>query len=147
MDIAKLEEILADETGLKLCPICGTAYKPYHSRQKTCGSPECKRIYHNEYVRERTERLKKQDIDSFRKYHTEAQRKYRAKQKGRAERDTQLKDLGDRWSKQEEFDKKVKEYGIRYGQVQAQKTLASIPKIDVTLGGKNNDDVHTESNH
>lgn len=142
MDLESLENILTTSSGNKFCPYCGTPFKPYHSRQRTCGSPECQRLAHNEYLRDRTKRQREADVDHWRKYHREAQRKYRAKQKERYKRDQQLKELSERWERQEESDKRV--YGIDYGERQKQKTLVSIPKIDVTLGGKAHDNTSSK---
>ena len=141
MDLTGLEQILSETSGNEFCPICGTPFKPRSKRQKTCGAPECKRQWHNKYMRERSKRMQEEDIELWRKYHREAQRKTRAKKKKLIDRDSELKKLSKDWERQEEFNKKVSEYGINYGEMQARKTLASIPKIDVTMGGKH-DNVH-----
>ena len=141
MDLAEITKILSEQAEVHVCAICGTPYKQYHSRQKTCGSPECKREWHNQYQRERTKRLREENIEEWRKYHREAQRRSREKKRGLGERDAQLKDVGTRWEKQSEFDKKIAEYGHRYGEISAQKVLATVPKIDVNLGGTH-DNVH-----
>ena len=145
MELTTLEEILAEKSGNKFCPVCGTPFKPYHSRQKTCGAPECQRQCHNEYMRERTKRQREENIEEWRKYHREAVAKSRARKRERMKRDAQLKDIQDRWEKQDEFDRRMSEYGSNYGDVQRQRTLASIPKIDVNLGGHNGND-NTEDN-
>lgn len=135
MDLQKLENILTEKSGNKFCVICGTPFEPYHTKQKTCGAPECQKALHAEYMRERAKRKKEEDIEAWRKYHREAQKKSRHKKKKRIKRDEQLKRTAKRWQKQEDLDRKVKEYGLNYGEVQAQKILEKVPKIDVTLGG------------
>ena len=77
MNFEELNEIIAKDTGLKFCSVCGTPFKAYTSRQKCCGSPECKRAHHNNYLKERRKRLMDEDGDSFRAYRREAMRKYR----------------------------------------------------------------------
>lgn len=136
MDLENLTEILSKESGNKFCPYCGTPYKPRHQRQRTCGSAECKRLHHNKYMREYSQRLKEKDIELWRKRHRDAQRRSRAKKRGLIYRDNQLKRESKEWKRQEEFDKKIQEYGLNYGEVQAKKLLEKIPKIDVTLGEK-----------
>ena len=142
MELTGLEAILSSESGNKFCPFCGTPFKPYNSRQITCGAPECKRLQHNQYMKERTKRLREEDIELWRKYHREATAKSRAKKKKLIERDAQLKDIAERWKRQFDLDKKVSEYGINYGEIQKRKTLDTVPKIDVNLGGTKHDNVH-----
>lgn len=145
MELQCLEAILSKTSGNKFCPICGTPFKPYHSRQRTCGAPECKRQWRNQYMRDRTKRQRAEDLEGWRKYHREAVRKSRAKKREMRNRDAQLKQLAKKWEKQAEFDRKVTEYGHCYGEVQKQKILATVPKIDVNLGG-HNDDLHDKDN-
>ena len=35
----------------KQCCICGCEFHPYHKRQVTCGSAECKRLQHLAYLK------------------------------------------------------------------------------------------------
>lgn len=133
MNLSELEKIMR-ESGISTCVVCGTPYTKRNRRQKTCGNPECQRTSHNEYLRERSRKLKEKDPEAFNKYHAIANKKWRDKKKALEARDEQLKELNTRWQKQSEFDKKVSEYGHRYGEVQAQKILESVPKIDVSLG-------------
>ena len=145
MDLKEITRILTEEDGAHICPICGTPFSPRTSQQKTCGAPDCKRLHHNAYVRERAKRLKEENPDVWRRYHTNANRKWRAKQKGISDREAELKDLQKRWEKQKEFEEKIAEYGHRYGEVSAAKVLATVPKIDTNLvGRKDNDDTHAE---
>lgn len=146
MDLTKLEKILSDESGNKFCPICATPFKPRNSRQKTCGSAECKRQYHNEYVRQ----YKKQQREEFPEFVREqsrlAMRKMRARRKALEERDDDLGRQLEYWEKRKEFEQKIAAYGDKYGEVSAQKTLEKIPKIDTSMGEEtNNDTVHTEN--
>ena len=133
MDLNSITKILT-EAGCHVCPICGTPFKPYHSRQKTCATKECKRIYHKQYVQNRVKQLKEKDPEAWRKYHNKANKKWRDKQRKLKERDDELKEVQERWQKQKEFDKKVTEYGHEYGKRSAQKVLENVSKIDVNMG-------------
>lgn len=140
MNLNKLESILSEQSGNKFCPICGTPYKPYHSRQKTCGSPECKKQYHAEYVKDYNRKFREENPYVARERSKLSMRKLRAKRKAI---ENHIDDLGKQleyWEKREEFEKKITEYGDRYGEVSAQKTLEQVSKIDVA-GGKDNDAV------
>lgn len=141
MDLKSIEQVLAEEKNLRICPVCGTPYKPYHSRQRSCGAPDCKRELHNEYVRDRAKRLKAKDPEAYRGYRAKAMRKYRAKLKEKDRREEELKELAERWKRQQKFDEYVSVHGHEYGKLSAEKVLAKVPKIDVTLGGKH-DNVH-----
>ena len=132
MDINKIETTLREESGIGVCPICGVPFKPYHSRQKTCGNSECKRIYHIESVKARTEKLRSESPDEYNRYRRECSRRARAKKKSLRIRESQLKDMAERWGKQSEFDNKISEYGLEYGKRSAEKVLSTVPKIDVT---------------
>ena len=133
MDIKDLEAILSERSGNKFCPICGTPFKPRRKRQKTCGAPECKREAHNEYLREKRRFYMSEHPEEFRKYRRDAMRKYRAKKAALANRDEELKELQERWQKQADFEKDVTEHGHEYGKRSAEKVLATVPKIKVTL--------------
>lgn len=136
MDLITISRVLSD-SGIHVCPICGTPFEPYHSRQKTCGSAECKKEHHNQYVKDRVKRLKEEDPEAWRKYHAKANKRYRHKQKALDERDKDLKELEDRWKRDDTLSKKIAECGHEYGKRSAEKLLATIPKIDVNLGGNN----------
>lgn len=129
MNISELEKIIEEQTGNLVCPICSTPFSPRHSRQKTCGSPDCKRLFHNQYLRERNKRLKAEDKEAFNKYHAEANKKWRRKQKFLEELDELQEYCKEQVILAETINKKVS--GIDYGKRQAEKTLASVPKIDV----------------
>lgn len=141
MDLTSLQKILTEESGNKFCPICGTPFKPRNSRQKTCGAPDCKRLWHNQYNRERTKRLRAENIETWRKHHRDATRRSRAKKRQRVERDAQLKRMGEDWEKQADFDEFVSKHGHEYGKLSTEKVLARVPKIDVNLGG-HHDNIH-----
>lgn len=136
MDFTQITKILND-AGIHVCPICGTPFQPYHSRQKTCGTEECKKAFHNQYVQARVKRLKAEDPKAWKKYHADANRRWREKQKEIRQREEELKELQERWEKQSEFDKKISEYGHEYGKRSAEKVLATVPKIDVNMGESN----------
>lgn len=144
MNLSELEKIL-NADGVSVCEICGTPYTPRSSRQRTCGAPECKRQSHNNYLRERNRKLKEKDSASFNKYQAEANKKWRSKKRTLEKREQELNELKKHWEAQSEFDRKVTEYGDRYGEVSAQKVLATVPKIDVNLERRNEDgNLHTE---
>lgn len=144
MNLSELEKIL-NADGVSVCEICGTPYTPRSSRQRTCGAPECKRQSHNNYLRERNRKLKEKDSASFNKYQAEANKKWRSKKRSLEKREQELNELKKHWEAQSEFDRKVTEYGDRYGEVSAQKVLATVPKIDVNLERRNEDgNLHTE---
>ena len=143
--IAELQEILLERNQFRFCPMCGTPFVPCNSRQKTCGAPECKRQMHVERMRIYRHKQKTENPELWREKRRLEQRRYRGKKRKMLERDEQLKELQSRWKKQEEFEKKIAEYGDRYGEVQAAKLLASVPKIDVSMGEKH-DNLHDKDN-
>ena len=136
MDINELNEIIAKETGLSICPICQMPYKPRHSRQKTCASEECVKAYRAEYHRERVSRLRTEDIDEFRKKQNEAQRKCRRKKKGLSTVDESLRKAQEYWERREAQFHTEKPDGKQYAERQIARTLSQVPKIDVSGFGK-----------
>ena len=140
MNLDEIEKILQDDAGLRTCQICGNPYKPYHRRQKTCGEPDCRRAYHNEKMKAHQAKRMAENPEEFRANKREHARKYARRQNALRTRDAQLRYLSERWKKQGEFDRKISEYGMDYGRVQSEKTLAQIPKIDVTTGDGKDDD-------
>lgn len=150
MNFDELSEILKEEAGVDVCPICGTPYEKKHPKQKTCGKKECKRAHKNKYLRERRIRLLEEDREAFNKKHAEAQRKYLNKGKNKEITERNIDKVEAYWNEtEEEVEVEVYEDGVYYGKRQMQKTLAMIPKIDVSLYGKErkeNDDVHSKDN-
>lgn len=134
-------EKLFQEKGLKVCPICGMPFDPYHRRQRTCGDARCMRLWKNAYLRNRTKELREQDLEGWRKYHREAQRKYRAKLQELKRAEQELDTLREYAQRQEKFDKFVTEHGHEYGKYSAAKVLATVPKIDVNLEKKDEEEV------
>lgn len=134
MNFDELSEIVAKEAGVSVCPICGTPFKPRHEAQKTCGTDECKRLYKNNYLRERRKRLMEEDIEAYRKHRREAQRKSRRKQRELELADKNYEKMQEYWEKQAE--RHIETDGIDYGKKQMERTLAMIPKIDVSGFGK-----------
>ena len=128
MNISELERIM-EEAGVNICPICGTPFSKKHSRQKTCATEECKRLYHNKYLRERRARLIAEDREAFNKYHAMAQWKSRQKKKMQEQTERNYAKVQEHWERVAESDKAVS--GTDYGKRQAEKTLASVSKIDV----------------
>lgn len=144
MNLGEIEKIMSSHEGIHICPICSTPYKPRHSRQKTCGSESCKKAYHADYVKRKNEERMANNPEAVREYNKNVMRRYRKKQRAIDKRVATLDELEDRWKERAERDKRIAEYGDRYGEVSAQKVLETVPKIDVNLGG--NDD-NTDAEH
>lgn len=53
---------------MKKCVICGKEFEPYHSRQKTCGDKECRRLHHLAYSKRYNKEHKAQLRDYKREY-------------------------------------------------------------------------------
>lgn len=138
MKLEELKKRIAEQDGLCVCPVCGLPFKPYRKNQKTCAEPACQKQYHREYVKEYNRQKRVECPEIVREYNKLQMRKYRQKQREIKERDRQLQQMGEHWQRQEDFDKKVTEYGDRYGEIQKQKILESVPKIDLSMGGNNN---------
>ena len=81
MNFDELNAIVAKEAGVDICPMCGTPFSGRDARQKTCGTGECKRLWKNQYLRERRLRLIAEDKELFNFRHAEAQRKSRHKKR------------------------------------------------------------------
>lgn len=142
----ELERLIAEKTGSPICPICGTPYIPYNTRQKTCGTEECKREWKCKYLRDRRKRLQEEDYEAYRDYCNAAQRKARAKKRTVDRLDEDLAALEEKYRRMEERDKTVFADGMNYGKRQMEKTLALVPKIDVNMDrGKKNDDLHNKN--
>lgn len=136
MNFDRLNEIVAREANVSICPICGTPFDKYHSRQQTCGTEECKRLWKNKYLRERRKRLIAEDKAAFNFAHAEAQRKSRNKKKRLDQIARNYERMQKHWEKVAEFEKTVADHGLDYGKHQMAKTLAQVPKIDTTIGEK-----------
>lgn len=128
-------DALMREAGIDICPMCGTPFDKRDDRQKTCGTSECKRLWKNQYLRERRLRLIAEDKEAFNLRHAEAQRKSRHKK--RIEREIVEAEAEEQSTMSvEEIDRLeslfiMKKPADRYAELQKEKTLASIPKIDV----------------
>ena len=131
MNFEELEKILAANIEGSICPVCGTPYIPFNRNQKTCGTKDCKRQWRNQYFRERNRRMREEDLDAFREYRAEAQRKTRAKKRAVRDAERRLDAMQEYVNKTEEKDKRFED-GLNYGKRQVEKTLALVPKIDVS---------------
>ncbi len=131
MRFEELGDIIREQ-GIDICPICGTPYSRYHRRQRTCGTEECKRLWKNKYLRERRERLIAEDKEAYNLAHAEAQRKSRHRKKAKERADRNYAKLQEHWERIAKFDDAVENHGIYYGKRQMEKTLALVPKIDVS---------------
>lgn len=145
MNFDELSKIVADEAGVSICPICGSPFKKYHSRQIICSSPDCKKTYRADYFKKRTARIREEDVDSFRKKHNEAQKRYRQKRKENKAIDDNLKKTQEYWERRKQaLEPKEESDGKGYAQQQIEKTLSQIPKIDVNIGGAKDDILHSK---
>lgn len=133
MQLTELTKILNEEAGLHICPICATPFEPYNSRQKTCGSEECKRQYHSQYVSEYNKARLAENPESIRDYKRKQMRRYREKQ-----RVAELLEEQERyWRNRDDINDRI--VAEDYGKRQAEKTLSQVPKIDVSLGKERTD--------
>ena len=130
MNFDELEKIIAKEAGVDVCPICGTPFKKYHSRQKTCATEECRKIYRAQYMKDRTARMRAEDLDGWRKKHADAQKKCRRKKKGLITADRNYQKMQEYWEAQSQ--RHIETDGLEYGKRQMERTLAQVPKIDVS---------------
>lgn len=132
MNFDELNKIVAKEAGVNICPICGTPFGKYHSRQKTCGTEECKRLWRNKYYDERRRRLLKECPEEFRRYRREAEKKTRKKKRERELMQRNYKKMQSYWERQIDVKERKLDGGLDYGKKQVEKTLAQVPKIDVS---------------
>lgn len=141
MDLTEIETALRAESDLKVCPICGNPYRPYHSRQKTCGAQECIKANRCKSTKRNNDARKSRNPDEYMESRRNAVMRYRKKKQALISRESQLKELSKQWEKQLDFDKKISEYGLEYGKRSAEKVLATVPKIDVNIHkkGENNE--------
>lgn len=130
MNFDELNRIVAEEAGVHICPICSVPFDPRHKTQKTCGAKECQRLYKNRYLKKRRERLMEEDIDAWRECRADEQRKSRRKKKALEVIDTNLERLQNYWDAQQE--KHIETDGLEYGKKQKERTLAQVPKIDLS---------------
>ena len=135
MNFEELEKIISDEAGVDICPMCGTPFRGRDARKKTCGTSECKRLWANKYLRERRLRLIAEDKELFNLRHAEAQRRSRHKKRAeQIERENAESDtIGIKNIERLESFFVMRTPADEYAERQKAKTLASIPKIDVTL--------------
>ena len=131
MNFDELGAIIAEQTGLKICVVCGTPFKPYNSRQLTCGTEECRRERKNVQMRDKEKSEEEK----------ERHRKWREKQRRNKRKEEEYDKIIERTQRQIEFDNYIREHGHEYGKLQMQKTLALVPKIDVNInnGEKENE--------
>lgn len=129
-----MQEVFDQSNGARICPYCGTPYAPYHSRQKTCGREECKTRHHREYTKRWTEEKMRTNPEQIRA----SKRQYMRRKR--------------RWEKAEQRMEKLEKYAdsierqddavavLNYGDRQKERTLAQVPKIDVNLPERSNND-------
>ena len=132
MNFDELNEIIAREAGINICPICGTPFEKYHSRQKTCGTDECKRLWRNKYFDERRRRLLAENPEEFRRYRREAEKKTRRKKKEKEMMRRNYKKMQSYWERLIDVKEHKIDGGLDYGKKQVEKTLEQVPKIDVS---------------
>lgn len=141
MNFDELNAIVAKEAGVGICPMCGTPFSRRDVRQKTCGTGECKRLWKNQYLRERRLRLIAEDKELFNFRHAEAQRKSRRKKRAeQIERENRENIRREKMSVEDverlESLFVMKTPADEYAEQQQAKTLASIPKINTNIGDK-----------
>lgn len=141
MNFNILNEIIEKEAGVSVCPICDTPFYRRDARQKTCGTDECKRLWKNQYLRERRLRLIAENKELFNFKHAEAQRKSRHKKRAeQIERENRESIRQEKMSAEDierlEALLVMKTPADEYAERQRAKTLASIPKIDTKIGEK-----------
>ena len=134
MNFDELNEIVAKEAGVNICPVCGTPFEKYRAAQKTCGADECKRTYKNNYLRERRKKLRAENPELYREKKRETQRRSRWKKRRAELAERNLDKMQKYWEGQAE--RHIETDGIDYGKKQMERTLAMIPKIDVSGFGK-----------
>ena len=132
MNFDELNEIVAREAGVSICPICDVPFIKKHPRQKTCASSECKRAWRNQYFEDRRRRMLAENPEEFRAYRRAAEKKTRKKKKERERMSRNYKKMQDYWQRQEDIKLHETDGGIDYGKHQVEKTLAQVPKIDVS---------------
>ena len=132
MNFDELNAIVAKEAGINICPICGVPYEKYHSRQKTCGTDECKRLWRNRYFDERRRRLLAENPEEFRRYRREAEKKTRRKKREQELMRRNYKKMQSYWERQIDVKEHKIDGGLDYGKKQVEKTLAQVPKIDTS---------------
>ena len=132
MNFDELNEIIAREAGINICPICGTPFEKYHSRQKTCGTDECKRLWRNKYFDERRRRLLAENPEEFRAYRREAEKKTRRKKRNKEAMRRNYKKMQSYWERQIDVKEHRIDGGLDYGKKQVEKTLEQVPKIDTS---------------
>lgn len=130
MNFDVLDEIIKRQADVHICAVCGTPFRPYHSRQKTCGSEECKHLWHTDYYNARRRKRLAEDPEAFRAERREAERKCRRKKKEKEVMGRNYDKLEEYW--QRRANSRVETDGLEYGKRQVERTLAQVPKIDVS---------------
>ena len=143
MNFDDMSKLIAEKTGQSVCVVCGMPFKPRKKGQKTCGNEDCQREWRKKYQQERQRKLREEDPERWKAYHREAQKKSRNKHRNIDYVDAKYRSIEERYRIIEEKNKNIT--GVDYGKRQAERTLASVPKIDVNLeGGRRYDDVHSK---
>lgn len=141
MNFDELNAIVAKEAGVGICPMCGTPFSRRDARQKTCGTNECKRLWKNQYLRERRLRLIAEDKELFNFRHAEAQRKSRHKKRAERIARENRENMERETISLEDVERLesllvMKTPADEYAERQQAKTLALIPKIDTNMGDR-----------
>jgi succinate dehydrogenase/fumarate reductase flavoprotein subunit len=134
MNFEELDEIIRKETELSICKVCGTPFTPYHSRQKTCGAEECKRIWNAKRVNNYRKKKSEESPEEWRMKRRTATTRYRAKKRAAEKHEEKLQEIEEHWKEFEEHEDRIT--GLDYGKRQMERTLALVPKINIDLGGK-----------
>lgn len=129
----EIQRIVSEQSGVNLrqCNICGMTYKPRTSRQKTCGSPECRKAWNKISQKNTLAKKTPAQIEEYKQKHKEANKRWRKKQKRMVKYSDGLKISQEKFERLKHFDEVVEAHGLDYGEWQAKKTIESVPKIDV----------------
>lgn len=130
MTLTELQELIVSKGGIKICPICGTPFNPYHSRQVTCATKECKKAHHRAWIKEHNARLKEEDPERYRITRNGYMKKYR---KRLAAKERRFEDIEKAIKKERAFEG---ESPASYRDRQIAETLKNVPKIELTLMDK-----------
>ena len=103
----------------KQCCVCGKEFEADKRNRVTCGSDECKRLHHLEYMRTYGHQMRRQSPEEIREYKRNWIRKRRAERRG-------LK-------VEEEKPTEIKEPipAENYAEIQKQRTLAMVGRIEL----------------
>lgn len=127
----KIIEQIAAENGeaLRHCSVCGEPFIPKKVTQKTCLSEECKL----KHARNMQRKWAEENHERAKMLKRESARKARAKKKYELVYKAMLDEKIERIERESKLSEKIKECDGRYGDLQKEETLKSIPKINTEI--------------